>query len=137
MSDVHQPPEHPQGHTAEERRWSEERLAYYALLEENPHDAFIATDELYVIRAWNRGAEEIYGWTAEEVLGRSVMEVARTDLSDEQLAEARRQLDETDWWRAEVPAYRKDGSPVWVELTNAAVRGKRARSTATWASTAT
>jgi PAS domain S-box-containing protein len=111
-----------------ERMKSEGQLAYYTLLEENTHDGFIATDNLYVIRAWNRGAEEIYGWTAEEVVGRSVLEVARTDLSDEQLAEARRHLDETDRWRAEVVAYRKDGSPVWVELTNVAVRGEGGRS---------
>jgi PAS domain S-box-containing protein len=129
MSEEHRPPGHPPGHPAEERRRTEERLAYYALLEESTHDAFIATDDLFVIRAWNRGAEEIYGWRADEVLGRSVLEVARTDLSDEQLAEARRQLDETDRWRAEVLAYRKDGSSVWVELTNVAIRGEGGRVT--------
>jgi PAS domain S-box-containing protein len=49
------------------------------------------------------------------------------DLTDEQLAEARRQLDETDRWRAEVVAYRKDGTPVWVELTNTATKEEHGR----------
>jgi hypothetical protein len=45
MSDMYQKPEPPSGSTAEERSWSiEERLAYYAHLEENTYDAFIATD---------------------------------------------------------------------------------------------
>jgi PAS domain S-box-containing protein len=123
MSEEHRPPGYPPGHTAEERKRTDERLAYYALLEENTHDAFIATDELYIVTAWNRGAEELYGWRADEVLGRSVMEIARMDISDERLAELHRQLDETDQQRAEVMAYRKDGTPVWVELTNVAVRG--------------
>ena len=107
-----------------ERKRAEEKLAYHARLLENVHDAVIATDERFVITAWNKGAQEMYGWRADEVLGRSVLEVARTDLSDEQRAEARRLLDEWDRWRAEVIAYRKDGSPVWVELTEVAVQGQ-------------
>ena len=112
-------------HDVTEQKRSEEQLGYYALLQENTHEAFIATDDIYTVTAWNRGAEELYGWRADEVLGRSVMEIARMDISDERLAELHRQLDETDQQRAEVMAYRKDGTPVWVELTNVAVRGGR------------
>jgi PAS domain S-box-containing protein len=116
-------------HDVTEQKRSEEQLGYYALLQENTEDAFIATDELYIVTAWNRGAEELYGWRADEVLGRSVMEIARMDISDGHLAELHRQLDETDQQRAEVMAYRKDGTPVWVELTNVAVRGEWGRVT--------
>ena len=37
--------------------------------------AIIATDVDGVIMYWNRGAEALYGWAAEEVVGRSVVEV--------------------------------------------------------------
>jgi PAS domain S-box-containing protein len=46
------------------------------------------------------------------------------DLNDERLAELRLQLDETDRQRAEVVAYSKNGTPIWVELTNIALRGE-------------
>jgi PAS domain S-box-containing protein len=102
---------------------SDQELTYYARLRDYTQDAFIATDEHYMVTAWNKGAGEIYGWTAEEVLGRNVMEFARMDLSDERLADLRRQLDETDQQRVEVVAYRKNGTPIWVEVTNIALRG--------------
>ena len=73
-----------------ERKRVEERLSYHAHLLENIHDAVIATDEQVVLTAWNKGAEQIYGWTAGEVLGRKVWEVVPTDLTDEQRAEAGR-----------------------------------------------
>jgi PAS domain S-box-containing protein len=33
---------------------------------------FAATDEHFAIAAWNRAAEELYGWPAAEVIGRPV-----------------------------------------------------------------
>ena len=52
-----------------ERKRVEEQLSYHAHLLENIHDAVIATDEQFVLTAWNKGAEQMYGWTADEVLG--------------------------------------------------------------------
>lgn len=50
------------------RKLVEERLRYQARLIENVQDAVIATDEQFVVKAWNRGAVEMYGWTAGEAL---------------------------------------------------------------------
>jgi PAS domain S-box-containing protein len=75
MTGEHRPPRHPPGDTPEERQRSEERLAYYALLEENAYDAFIATDENLLVKAWNRGAERTYGVRAEDAVGRDAREV--------------------------------------------------------------
>jgi hypothetical protein len=62
MADMHQKPEPPSESTAEVRTRSiEERLAYYAHLEESTYDAFIATDENLLVKAWNRGAVVKYG----------------------------------------------------------------------------
>ena len=79
----------------------------------------------------------MYGWTADEVLGRQTLEVARLEMSYEERAEARRAVAEHGRWRGEVVAYRKDGTPVWVELITVALRGDGAGSRATWRSTAT
>ena len=66
-----------------EQKRAEEERAYHAHLLENIHDAVIATDEHLLITAWNKGAEEVYGWRADEVLGRNLWEAVPSDLSEE------------------------------------------------------
>ena len=95
----------------------------------NVHDAVIATDEGFTLTAWNRAAEEMYGWPAAEVLGRSVREVIRPELTDTQLAEALRTLAETGRYRVEVIQHRRDGQPIVVEGITIALRGEDGRIT--------
>jgi PAS domain S-box-containing protein len=71
---------------------------------------------------WSRGAERLYGWTADEMLGRQAIEVVCVEMSDEQKFDARRAAAEGGRWRAEATAYRKDGAPVSVEAITVALR---------------
>ena len=45
------------------------------------HDAIIARDLNDVITYWNRGAEQLYGWSREEALGKTPHELLRTVFS--------------------------------------------------------
>jgi PAS domain S-box-containing protein len=108
-----------------ERRREEARLAYLAGLLDNSEDAIVAFDAEWFVTVWNAGAERMYGWTADEVLGRHTLEVARLEMSYEERAEVRRAVAERGRWRGEVVAYRKDGTRVYVELITVAVRGER------------
>src|SRR4051812_8702318 len=56
--------------------------AFCAQLLEHTEDAIIGMDASWVLTLWGKGAERLYGWTSDEVLGRHVTEVARLDLSD-------------------------------------------------------
>jgi PAS domain S-box-containing protein len=104
------------------RKRGREHLAYYASLLENVEDGVIATDaEDFRLTAWNKGAEQLYGFTAEEVLGRPAREVASYP-SDEARLRLERELSETGRTRIEFTAHRKDGSPVEVELIAVAVK---------------
>jgi len=58
-----------------ERKRVEEKLAYQANLLANVNDAIIASDAEYRLTAWNSAAEALYGWKAEEVLGRNGLEI--------------------------------------------------------------
>jgi PAS domain S-box-containing protein len=107
-----------------ERKQIEERLMYHAHLLENLNDAVIATDEQLLIKAWNKGAERMYGWRADEVLGRNIWEVVPTDLSEKQRSEALRELAERGRVRTEVITYGKEGTPVWAEGVTVALRGE-------------
>ncbi|OAQ42208.1 hypothetical protein A5893_03585 [Pedobacter psychrophilus] len=57
---------------------AEMEISYLAGLLENITDAIISTDENFVIKSWNKGAEVIYGWQAKEVIGRKFQMVMKT-----------------------------------------------------------
>jgi PAS domain S-box-containing protein len=105
--------------TAEVR--AETGLAYYASLLANVDDAVVGTDPDFRLTVWNRGAERLYGFTADEVLGRPARDVA-SYAGDSSRLEIERELVETARTRTEITAHRKDGAPVEVELVSVAVR---------------
>lgn len=86
-------------------------------------DAVIQIDRSDSIVYWNRGATELYGFSSDEALGRSLTELIvpekfrRRHLEgyDAVMAGAAPKYGHRDILR--VPALRKDGSPVPVEFT--------------------
>lgn len=98
-----------------ERKRAEAYVAYQANLLANVHDAILATDEEFNLTAWNRAAEEMYGWKAEEVLGQKVEDVIRTEISATQRSEALDLLAETGHYRADFVQYRRDGWRLWIQ----------------------
>lgn len=107
-----------------EQKAEAERLTYLAGLLDNTEDAIVALDAEWFITVWNQGAERMYGWTADEVLGRHTLEAARLAMSYAERAEVRSAVAEHGRWRGEVVAYRKDGTPVCVEVITVALRGE-------------
>ncbi len=108
-----------------EQKAEAERLTHLAGLLDNTEDAIVALDAEWFVTLWNAAAERMYGWTADEVLGRHTLEVARLEMSYEERAEVRSAVAEHGRWRGEVVAHRKDGTPVCVELITVALRGER------------
>jgi PAS domain S-box-containing protein len=52
---------------------------YHALLLQHIRDAVISTDPDLHILSWNKGAEEMYGWTEQEAVGKIVTELLPTE----------------------------------------------------------
>ena len=50
---------------------------------DSSEDAIIGKDLNGIITSWNRGAQSIYGYSAEEMVGRSVAILAPDDRADE------------------------------------------------------
>jgi PAS domain S-box-containing protein len=108
-----------------ERKRTEEELRYHAYLLENLNDAVIATDEQMLLTAWNKAAEKMYGWRADEVLGSHIWQVVPVEMTEDQRAEGLRELAEKGRLRTEVITYGKEGMPVWVEGITVALRGEQ------------
>ncbi len=72
--------------------------------------ALIATDPLGKILYWNRAAEELYGWSAGEAMGRSVVELTSSADLVERAEEIMGELKAGRSWTGELAVRRKDGS---------------------------
>jgi two-component system sensor kinase FixL len=97
----------------EDLRRAEEASRQQAALLDLTHDSVFVRDTQDRITFWNRGAQELYGWSAEEAVGRMTHELLRTDLPAP-LAEITAALKRTDRWEGEVVHTRRNNSRVVV-----------------------
>jgi PAS domain S-box-containing protein len=103
----------------------DELLAHVARLEltstliEHAYDAIFVRDARRRITMWNRGASELYGWSAAEALGRDAHELLGTDAATQQAF--RRALDATGTWSGQIRHRRKDGTAIVSDSRQAVV----------------
>jgi PAS domain S-box-containing protein len=98
-----------------ERVRAQQKIAYQAYLIENVNDAIIACDDQFVLTAWNKAAEELYGWKAREVIGQPAREFLWSDLSDDEIRELIQLLKSTGSYQGEAHQYRSNGKTVQIE----------------------
>ncbi|MEY2528405.1 MAG: hypothetical protein QOJ05_495, partial [Verrucomicrobiota bacterium] len=96
-----------------ERERSENKLWEHAGLLGLTHDTIFVRDMNDVITYWNRGAEERYGWSSAEALGRVTHELTQTTFP-KALQEINAELLETGRWEGELVHTRRDGTAVTV-----------------------
>jgi len=89
-------------------------LAEQAQLLDLAHDAIVVWDlRSGEIRFWNAGAEQLYGWTRDEALGRTPSDVLATRFP-QPLADINAELVRDGRWEGELVHTRRDGSDVIV-----------------------
>jgi diguanylate cyclase (GGDEF)-like protein/PAS domain S-box-containing protein len=98
-------------------------LAFQAALLDAVGQAVVATDVAGVIRYWNRAAEALYGWTAQQAVGRPVGELIVPEASQEVANEIMLALRAGLPWSGDFPVRRRDGSSFYALVSNTPLHG--------------
>jgi PAS domain S-box-containing protein len=101
------------GHQMLELLQLNEVLAEKVKLLEIAHDAIIVRSMSAAILLWNQGAELVYGWPAQETLGKITHSLLQTRFP-ESLEQAEARLFAEGWWEGELVQTRRDGTEITV-----------------------
>jgi PAS domain S-box-containing protein len=110
-----------------ETKLVEQRLRSLASIVESSDDAIVSKDLNGIVKSWNRAAEHIFGYSAEEAIGQPITIVIPKDRQDEEqeiLARIRRgeRIDHFETVRQ-----RKDGNQITISLTVSPVKDEHGR----------
>jgi PAS domain S-box-containing protein len=108
-------------------RKSSESLREQASLLNLTHDMIFARDMQNVITYWNRGAEEQYGWAAEDVVGKAATHQLLKTVFPAPLDEINAEFLRTGRWEGELRHTRADGTHVVVASRWSLKRDERQR----------
>lgn len=112
-----------------ERLRHTERLTLQSTLINLAHDAILVRDLVNRVLLWNRGAQELYGWTESEAQGRITHTLLRTRFPVSQAA-IDAQLEREGQWEGELVHTCRNGSLVVVESHQVLVRDEQGLSSA-------
>ena len=110
-----------------ERMRLSDATARLAAIVESSEDAIIGKDPNGIITSWNRGAEQLFGYTAQEAIGQSVSMLIPPDREQEEpeILERIRRGESTQPF--ETVRRRKDGQAVEISLTVSPIKDAQGR----------
>lgn len=106
-----------------ERVALERVILQLAAIVESSEDAIVGKSLDGVVETWNAGAESLYGYSASEIVGRSIGLLLPEDRQDEEADILRRIRNGEKVRHFETVRIAKDGSPIDVSLTVSPIRG--------------
>jgi len=109
-----------------EQRRTDEAARFLASIVETSADMIISRDVDGIIRTWNRGAEDLTGYTAAEAIGKPTSMFYPPE-EEERVARGRREAATGLVKDFELRLLRKDGTTVDVAITSSALRGEDGR----------
>jgi two-component system cell cycle sensor histidine kinase/response regulator CckA len=106
-----------------ERRRREDELSRLAAVVESSYDAIVSLTPQGVILTWNSGAERIFGYSAKEAVGQSILFLSVPERADEAptLVDRIKRADTVEY--VETIRLRRDGTPIHVALTISPIKG--------------
>jgi PAS domain S-box-containing protein len=106
------------------RKKNEEELSRLAAIVEASNDAIMSLAPDGTVLTWNGGAERIYGYSSQEMIGRNITLVRRPEPLNEteQKLESLRRGESIPHFDA--MRIRKDGRPIWLSITASPIRDR-------------
>jgi len=110
-----------------ERKQAERATAHLAAIVESSDDAIISKDLNGIIASWNKGAERLFGYTAEEAIGRPVTLLIPPDRQQEEprILQRLRRGERVEHF--ETVRVRKDGALLEISLSLSPLRDSAGR----------
>ncbi len=96
-----------------ERQTADVQIRHQASLLDKAQDAIIVRTLDHRVIYWNKSAERVYGWTAAQVMGRSLVSDLYTNTDAFQVAQ--KTVMERGEWTGEILQHRSDGGIVTIE----------------------
>jgi len=114
-------------HDVTENRLAQEALARLAAIVESSDDAIIGKTLDGTITAWNHGAERMYGYTAQEIIGQSIRPLFPPDRPDEfaLIHDRLKRGERIDHY--ETVRIRKDGRAISVSVSVSPIKNDQGR----------
>ena len=100
-------------------------LLYEAIVDSSD-DAIVSKDLHSTIMSWNKGAERVFGYSAEEMIGESIIKLLPPDRPNEEAQILARLHRGEQVEHFETRRQRKDGRVIDVSLTISPIRTPRA-----------
>ncbi|HTH66375.1 MAG TPA: PAS domain-containing sensor histidine kinase [Gemmatimonadales bacterium] len=110
-----------------ERQEMEEQLKFQSIILRNVRDSIVVADLEGRVQFWNRGAEALFGYSKEEMLGQSVAILYTEPDGGVRLAEDRARILQGEDASGEWLRGRKDGSTVWIDSKRVVLRDGEGR----------
>ncbi|HEY3760223.1 MAG TPA: response regulator [Verrucomicrobiae bacterium] len=101
---------------------TEQKNREQAELLDKATDAILVCDLANRITYWNRSAERIYGWTAEEVVEKDFVKILFQGKPPTQILEMKKSMQEKSEWAGELQQLTKDNKPVLVQCRATLIR---------------
>lgn len=94
---------------------SRQALQLQDVLMQNINDAVISTNIEATIVTWNKAAERIYGYSAQDAIGKNLSDFTKTDLDSQSQHEIYEVLIKAGYWRGTIKQYTKRGKLLYID----------------------
>jgi PAS domain S-box-containing protein len=105
-----------------ERKKNEEQLQMLWRQLNEANDAIYVSNAGRVITSWNKGAEKLYEFTAEEAIGKDVNQLLQTHASPQEIEQVLDHLNVNDHWAGELKRKSKSGKEIYIYSSTTTIR---------------
>jgi two-component system, cell cycle sensor histidine kinase and response regulator CckA len=108
-----------------EQKQAEDAVSRLAAIVESSEDAIVGKNLDGIIQSWNKGAERIYGYTAEDIVGKSMVLLLPPNRPQEEAHILSRLVRGERVEHFETVRVRKDGRQIFVSVTSSPIFDRR------------